>query len=239
MKPLIGIAGYNMFRVDHNHLSFDMDIVPKAISDLLKDANAVPMILPLSSPDIAKDYIDKIDALILAGGSDVDPLLYDEEPKEKIGPTNPKRDAFEIALIREAWRQKKPILGICRGLQLLNVYFGGSLFQDLSYNPNVTVQHVQETPWKFPTHSITLEPGSFLGNILGPTQKINSYHHQAIKDLADVFKPIAWSADGIIEGIESVDASQKVIGIQWHPELLVEMITEHGLIFEEFVNLIE
>lgn len=239
MKPLIGIAGYNMFRVDHNHLSFDMDIVPKAISDLLKDAGAVPMILPLSSTDFAKDYIDKIDALVLAGGSDVDPLLYDEEPQEKLGETNPKRDAFEIALIREAWQQKKPILGICRGLQLLNVYFGGSLYQDLSYHSNVTVQHVQETPWKFPTHSITLKPESFLGNILGSTQKINSYHHQAIKDLADVFKPIAWSADGVIEGIESVDAEQKVIGIQWHPELLAEINTEHGLIFEEFVNLIE
>ena len=239
MKPIVGIAGYYLTEGENHLLHFDINTAPKPVTDAFKEAKTVPFILPLSEPSEAESYIKRVDALVLTGGADVNPLLYEEEPIPKIGIIEPVRDSFELALIEEAWKQKKPIFAICRGLQLLNVAFGGTLYQDLSQYDHLAVNHIQPTPWENPTHSIELDPTSWLGESLGTTQKINSYHHQAVKELADEFKSVAWSKDGLIEGFESVDPSQKVIAVQWHPELLTSTVPESKNVFSTFVELIK
>lgn len=239
MKPIVGIAGYYLTEEENHLLNFDINTAPKPVTDAFKDAGTVPFILPLSEPEDAKSYIKRIDALILTGGADVNPLLYNEEPAPKIGTIEPIRDAFELALIKEAWAQKKPIFGICRGLQLLNIAFGGTLYQDLAYYDQLEINHIQNTPWSAPTHTIDIQENSWLGEAVGTEQTINSYHHQAIKDLAKEFKAVAWSKDGLIEAIESTDPKQKVIAVQWHPEILTDVVLESKEIFNTFVSLIK
>lgn len=239
MKPIVGISGYHLKRGENHLLHFHINTSPKPVTDAFKKAGTIPFILPLSDPNEAKAYIDRIDALVLTGGADVNPMLYGEEPVAEIGKIDPERDAFELALIKEAWAQKKPIFGICRGLQLLNIAFKGSLYQDLSYYEDLEVNHIQETPWEYPTHSIKLDEDSWLGEALGTEQVINSYHHQAVKELADVFRPVAWSKDGLIEAFESIEPEQKVIAFQWHPEILVDVVPESQDIFNAFVDLVK
>lgn len=239
MKPVVGVAGYVLTKESNNLLYFDLNVAPKEITDSLKEAGAFPIVIPLSEPDDAKAYIDQVDALVLAGGHDVDPLLYLEEPLPKVGNSDPIRDAFELALIEEAWNQKKPIFGICRGLQLLNVASGGSLYQDLSYYDQLEVNHVQKTTWDHATHSILIEKDSWLGEAIGTEHVVNSYHHQAIKIIGDAFRPVAWSRDGLIEAIESIDKSQKTMAVQWHPEVLIQTVPESLNIFKKFVDLID
>src|SRR5699024_4345094 len=166
MKPVVGVSGYVMTKVSNNLLNFDMNIVPKELTDVLKEAGAVPFVLPLSKAEAAKEYIDHVDALVLAGGEDVDPLLFYEEPHPKIGEIEPERDELELALIEEACKQKKPIFGICRGLQLLNIASNGTLYQDISTYEKLEVNHIQKTPWKYATHSILIEESSWLGEAL-------------------------------------------------------------------------
>ena len=239
MKPIIGIAGYLLTRIDNHLLNFEVNQSPRSITNSIERAGGLPVILPLSNPIKVEQYVDMIDALVLTGGSDVDPLLYHEEPSLKIGKIDPDRDAFEIALIEEAWRQKKPIFAICRGLQLLNVAFGGSLYQDLSDYPNLEVNHIQPTYWDYPTHSIIVEEGSWISRSLGAKALINSYHHQAIKGLADEFEAVAWSEDKIIEAIESKDKEQKVMAIQWHPEVLAEKYPDSQQVLTTFIDLVK
>lgn len=238
MKPIIGVAGYYMTKIDNHLLDFEINQAPKSLTTALQNAGALPVIIPLSDPEEAKNYVDKVDAIVLAGGADVDPLLYGEEPSLKIGKIEPRRDVFEMALVKEAWAQKKAILGTCRGLQLLNIVFGGTLYQDLSYYDGLEINHIQPTYWDFPTHSIEIDAQSLIGKSLGTAAVINSYHHQAVKDLADVFKPVAWSKDRIIEAFESIDPEQKTIAVQWHPETLIENNPESQNIFEAFVHLL-
>src|SRR5699024_1660617 len=239
MKPVVGVSGYVMTKVSNNLLNFDMNVVPKELKDSLKEVRALPFILPLSKAEAAKEYIDQVDALVLAGGEDVDPLLFYEEPHPKIGEIEPERDEFELALIEEAWKQKKPIFGICRGLQLLNIASNGTLYQDISSYEKLEVNHIQKAPWKYATHSILIEENSWLGQAIGTEQVVNSYHHQAIKDIGDAFRPVAWSKDGLIEAIESIDTSQKVMAVQWHPEVLVKTVPEIINVFKKFVDLID
>ncbi len=239
MKPIVGVAGYVLKKDSKNNPYFNLNVVPKEITSALKITGALPLVIPLSEPNAAKDYIDSVDALVLAGGDDIDPLLFYEEPQPLIGEIEPERDAFELALIAEAWNQKKPILGICRGLQLLNVAAEGTLYQDLSYYADLEVNHRQKTPWEYATHTISIEKDSWLGEALGENQVINSFHHQAIKQVGDVFKAVAWSKDGVVEAIESADRSQKVIGVQWHPEILVQTVPESIRVFEKFIDLID
>ncbi len=238
MKPIVGVAGYVMQKDSVKSPYFTLNTVPKEITDALNKVGALPVVIPLSSEADAKEYINQVDALVLAGGDDVDSLLYYEEPQPLIGEIEPERDAFELALIEEAWAQKKPILGICRGLQLLNVASDGTLYQDLSYYVDLEVNHRQKTPWRYATHTVMIEKDSWMGEALGTEQAINSFHHQAIRKLGEDFKAVAWSKDGIIEAIESVDPTQKIMAVQWHPEILVETVPEMIRVFEKFVELI-
>lgn len=216
----IGIAGNERKAInpeDQNEYTFSY--TPKEFVEGVTNAGGLPIILPLGKPEQAKAYIELIDVLLLAGGQDVDPSLYNQEPHEKLGELFKERDAFELALIKEAVRQKKPIAGVCRGMQLLNIAFGGTMIQDLSLEPTLTLAHVQSpVPLSETTHDITIESNSYLAEFLPKTVAVNSYHHQAISQIAPDFKVTARATDGAVEAIEGVIEDSCILGVQWHPE---------------------
>ena len=157
--------------------------------------------------------------MILSGGHDVDPRFYGEEPLQKIGATWPERDHFDMLLLKLAEENGIPVLGICRGAQIINVAHGGTLYQDLSYRKELTLKHMQGHTPALPTHSMEVEADSKLAEILGKTEfRVNSFHHQLIKDVAPDLKAVATAPDGVVEGIENKKGN--VIAVQWHPEML-------------------
>lgn len=144
MKPIIGIAGNQLIRATDTFQGNQVSYTPQGFVDAVLDAQGLPLILPVMSPDSASQLIGQIDKLILAGGQDVSPQLYMEDPHPKLTETNIQRDQFEQALILEALKQRKPIFAVCRGLQLLNVVLEGTLYQDLSLYPKWSVKHEQQ-----------------------------------------------------------------------------------------------
>jgi len=199
-------------------------------------AGCTPLIIPLPDIELKGSYdvlaervVNSLDGLLLSGGCDIDARLYGEENFPFNGSFVEERDLFEIESCRSAARQKKPILGICRGEQVLNVAMGGTLFQDIgSQNAGRTMlMHVQKAPTYSCSHDVKLEPDSQIRRIVldesgASSIEVNSFHHQAVKAVAPcLFKASAFASDGIIEAIEPAgdDASHRfTIGVQWHPE---------------------
>ncbi|MBE9388306.1 gamma-glutamyl-gamma-aminobutyrate hydrolase family protein [Vagococcus salmoninarum] len=236
-NPIIGIAGNELAAGSTEFYGNAVSYTPLGFVTAIEAVGGVPVILPMTNPELAKTYIASIDKLVLAGGHDVDPQFYGEDPHPKLQGTNPKRDLFEISLIKEALAQKKPIFGICRGMQLLNVTLGGTLYQDLSLYTDWAVRHLQDPTLPiFPTHKISIEPASHLEKILGSDYFVNSYHHQAVKRVASSLKITALSSDQLVEGLEWIDDSQKVLAIQWHPEMAYEHHLSEKALFDYFVN---
>lgn len=237
--PLIGIAGNH--RQDNTEEDrYILSYAPNGFVRGLEKAKAIPVIIPISNPEFAKEFISRVDGLLLTGGQDISPLLYGEEPHLKLGRTYPARDAFEIELIKEAYRQHKPIFAVCRGLQILNVALGGTLYQDIETQyEEITVMHAQKTMPSQPTHTVQIASGSELSKVLGTGTPVNSYHHQAVKQLAPDFIPVAWSPDGLIEAFESKSSDQSVLAVQWHPELLIEGSNVMQGLFDNFVERVQ
>lgn len=237
MKPIIGIPGNILTQQSPDFNGLPITYTPQGFVEGIMTAYGLPSVIPLGNPKDAKEYVSRIDGLLLAGGQDVSPLLYGEEPIPALGTTSPVRDTFEIALINEAIRQKKPILAVCRGMQILNVAFGGSLYQDLasSYS-DLSVQHIQQTMYDNGAHTVSIDPDSRLAKIYGTTYVVNSYHHQAIKELADPFEAVAWSKDRLIEGFEAKDSEVSIVAVQWHPELMIKTDEKMQQLFTEFVS---
>ena len=179
-------------------------------------AGGAPSILPpVATPELAAALLDGLDALVLSGGADIAPRHYRTPPHPKLGPVEAERDAAELALFAEAARRELPVLAICRGLQLVNVALGGTLWQDL---PSEVGAHPQSGPRTERIHAIEAAAGSRLAEALGTTAcAVNSFHHQAIRELAPGLRATAHAADGIIEGIEG-HGDQWLLGVQWHPE---------------------
>ncbi|MEJ6950707.1 gamma-glutamyl-gamma-aminobutyrate hydrolase family protein [Natronospora cellulosivora (SeqCode)] len=199
-------------------------------------AGGVPVILAVTlNNEIIKEYISMIDGLILSGGGDIDPLIYSEEPIKEMGSISPKRDYFEIELVKQADNAGLSILGICKGCQLINIAMGGSVYQDI-YQQNITeIKHIQEAPSWYPTHHINIIEGTYLHKIIKKRRShVNSIHHQSIKKLASNFKIAARADDGVIEAIEK-NADKFVMGLQWHPETMLDS-SDSILIFKEFIS---
>lgn len=235
MNPIIGITGNEMtVNRPKDVAGFHINYSPRHFTQVVERAGGIPVIIPMTDLVSSEDYIQMIDGLILAGGQDISPHLYGEEPRAVMGQTSPHRDRNEIALIEAAIKFKKPILAICRGMQLINIYFGGSLYQDLSENPDITIQHVQKSQPHVVTHSIETKEDSTLYHIFGKKTQINSYHHQVIRKLGDHLIPTAHSSDGVIEAFESPE--NNIVAVQWHPELLYE---DHSDSLNLFKDLIE
>ena len=212
-KPVIGISsGWGEGSSTQAPLTYVESVIR---------AGGVPMVIPLTQdPDLLAAMLDRVDAVIMTGGEDIDPLKwYGEQPVNEMGSIVPQRDSFDIALIRMAVGRNMPLLGICRGHQLLNVAFGGTLYQDIpSQVKGSTVKHNQKAPRYYGTHTINIEKGSLLYQQIGLEQvAVNSFHHQAVKDVAPGFKATAHSVDGVIEAIEK-EGSNRIYSVQFHPE---------------------
>ena len=187
----------------------------------LARAGLVPVLIPpVLEPDRAAAALDAVDGLVLSGGEDVHPSRYGAAPHPKLAATDPARDAVELALIQAARARRMPILAICRGIQILNVALGGTLYQDLATERPSNIPH-QDLKAR---HALRVEADSLLHRVLGtvPTS-VNSRHHQAIRDLAPGLRATAWAEDDVIEGAEVANgAGPWILGVQWHPEDDVE-----------------
>ncbi len=209
-RPIVGITAN--FEDDTCKLS-------EAYYKAVVAAGGVPLIIPpVAEKETLLDTLEQIDALILSGGGDINPLYTGEEPSPKLHGINQKRDLPELMIAQLAYNRQMPILGICRGIQTLAVALGGRVWQDI--NERTTVKHSQEAARYERTHSIKVEEDSILYKLYGQERMyINSFHHQAVRDTGDKFRSVAKSADNFIEAMESSEF-KPIIGVQWHPECL-------------------
>jgi putative glutamine amidotransferase len=207
----------------------------------VETAGGLPLVLapgtPEDAPAMAAAYLDRVQALVLSGGADVDPKLYGEARHPTVKRVFPERDAFELALCREALRRDMPTLAICRGHQLLNIATGGTLFQDIASQVEAAVVHDPDQERWERCHDVDLLPGTRLRDILGQERvAVNSFHHQAVKELG---KGLVLSArgsdDGVIEGMEMPDR-KFMIGVQWHPESFWDKQPGFQPLFRALVN---
>ena len=176
------------------------------------------LVTPAHDDESIHRLIDLADGLVLTGGEDVDPACYGQEPDPELGAVNRARDRMEMVVLERAMERGIPVLAICRGVQLLNVALGGTLFQDLPSQRAEGIIHEQDAPINERWHAARVAEGSQLARIFGATDLfINSFHHQGINVLADRLTPTVWAEDGLIEGVEGRDHPW-MIGVQWHPE---------------------
>ncbi|HEM5205275.1 TPA: gamma-glutamyl-gamma-aminobutyrate hydrolase family protein [Streptococcus suis] len=226
-KVIIGISGNEQEFPTKSGRTYVT--VASELADSVRQAGGVPMVIPMGTPDLAKDYINMIDKLILSGGQHVDPSLYGQERLIDSDDYLLERDAFELALIEEALRQGKPIFAVCRGMQLLNVALGGSLEQEVA-------DHWQEGI-EGTSHRLQVKPKSRVSQLFSQGSSINSFHQQRIKELAPGLVATGLDPrDGTIEAYES-RGNQALFGIQWHPEFLYNDCKQHRDLFQYLVDI--
>lgn len=217
-RPRIAVTGVNRDWDGQPRAGVNANYVRAVIA-----AGGLPVIIvPDLSREEAVELFSDCDGLLLTGGEDVDPVRYGATPHPKLGTLDPRRDENELALVVEARARDLPILGICRGIQLCNVAYGGTLIQDLlSERPGV-IDHDPPSDRQERSHDIAVTPQTRLAEVLGDgPARANSFHHQAIDRLGEGLVVSAVAPDGIVEGIESCDPHEWVVAVQWHPEELV------------------
>ena len=197
-------------------------------------AGGLPVVSPPLEDDAVGPLLDNFDGVLLSGGPDIHPDAYAASPHAELGPTWPELDRFELAVAREAYGRGLPILAICRGAQALNVSRSGTLFQHVPESFGPAVHHRRQGYGPYRHHPVEVEPDSTLAAALGATRlEVNSYHHQAAAQLGRGLRAVAWSPDGVFEGIEA-PALDFAVGVQWHAEAMTEL-PEHARLFATFV----
>jgi putative glutamine amidotransferase len=236
--PVIGITTRSLSRIPGVHEGYPTGfVVGRAYVDALAAAGALAWPIPLTpeDPDLLAKLVDHIDGLLIPGGTDLDPARYGQEPHPHAELPDPVRDETEIALIKKAIEEGKPLLGICRGMQAINVAAGGTLHQhvggDLKHD-----YYDEGTPRGYLAHTVHMEGDSKVRRVLQADEHpVNSLHHQAVLDLGEGFKPTAYAPDGLIEAME-LGGHPFAVGVQWHPEELVRTDERMLEFFVEFVN---
>lgn len=194
----------------------------------IAENGGIPLVLPVvDNPDVIESCLDNVDALLLTGGGDIDPKYWGDHLTPLSNSPSVRRDTFDMCLTRLAVKRRMPVLGICRGMQALAIVSGGTIFQDIySQNPEKElICHSQGTPRCEVSHEVIIQNDSLLSRIMGCQRAdVNSFHHQAVSSVGSDCKVVAWSQDGIVEGIEF--ANLPIIAVQWHPE---ELFSEHNV----------
>lgn len=228
-KPLIGL-------VCGNHREYPTaNFVNRAYIEAILAAGGTPVLIPFQPKENLRQIVDLLAGIVVPGGVDVDPMRYGESPSPGCGKVDPDWDEQDLNVLGLALERDLPVLAICRGMQVLNVAYGGSLVQDIASEVDQAIKHRQEAPVWHATHTIRLEEGNLLADIWADAPlKVNSFHHQAVKTLGNGLRVAATAPDGIIEAVEAVDR-RFVLGVQWHPELMIEHCPGSRSLFTRFV----
>lgn len=237
MRPVVGVTSQPKQAISASG-NLDSHVIGHTYTDSVLRAGGLPVILPPIPNDDIPALVGHLDGVVFTGGGDMEPRRYGEEPHQEIRMTNSDRDEFELALVHEAKSRRLPVLAICRGLQVVNVAFGGTLIQDIPSAIGSTDHGVHGDAAYEAHQSITIAANSLIAKATGATElMVNSLHHQAVKDLAPGFHEVAWARDGVIEGIQHEDDEWPLLAVQWHPEFLGDNCDEasHRL-FEAFID---
>ncbi|MBV1945250.1 gamma-glutamyl-gamma-aminobutyrate hydrolase family protein [Streptomyces sp. BV129] len=210
-RPLIGVSTYLEAGARWGVWELEAALLPAAYPRLVSRSGGLSALLPPDDPAVAPEVVARLDGVVVAGGPDVDPARYGAERSPRCGPPAPERDAWELALIEAALAARVPLLGICRGMQLLNVALGGTLVQHLDGHA--------ETVGVYGAHPVRPVPGTLYAEIEPGDASVPTYHHQAVDRLAPGLIPSAHAADGTIEALELPPAEGWALGVQWHPEM--------------------
>ncbi|MFD1417836.1 gamma-glutamyl-gamma-aminobutyrate hydrolase family protein [Companilactobacillus keshanensis] len=234
MSKLIGITADVFLEATSVINQQQADFVPRPAVNAVINAGGVPVSLPYLPESKIDTLINKLDGIIFTGGPDVDPTFMNKEPIPELGTTNRYRDIFEISLIKKAFDKDIPILGICRGAQVINVALGGTVYQDLGvqYKGDL-LKHHQTAPGNQPTHHVDVIK-SALQKSVGTHPFVNSRHHQAIENAAPSLKVVATAPDGVIEAVENKDTS--VQAVQWHPENMWQEDEQQLQLFKDYID---
>lgn len=201
-------------------------------------AGGVPVLLPIvGNIDNVWEFVTKLDGILFTGGADIDPALYGEEPIFGLGTVDTLRDGYEYKLLTRVLDETSiPILGVCRGFQLINIALGGTLYQDIKTQRPESMNHsLGIYPKYYPAHMLTVDEGSWLHEIFGSEIGSNSLHHQAAKDLGTGLKPVMYASDGLIEGFE-LEGERFLAAVQWHPEMMLDVHEKYLGYFTKFVE---
>ena len=203
----------------------------------MEEAGGIPLIIPtLEKVGNIQELVHFFDGILLSGGGDPDPLLFGEEPIPGQGEIEPSRDYLELILAEQALNSGLPLLGICRGMQMINLAAGGSIYQDIGMRNRKNLKHMQEAPRWYPTHKVYITPHSRLASIFKKESlRVNSFHHQAVKRLGKGLLSCAYASDGVVEALESA-GENLVLGVQWHPETMWIRNTNMLEIFNIFIQ---
>ena len=202
-------------------------------------AGGVPVHISLiPDAEVVGEVVSRLDGVLLPGSaSDVDPLRYGREPHTKLGPVHPLKDETDLLVLKELEGRRLPLLAICFGMQVWNVFRGGSLIQDIISEVPKALKHEQGAPRERPSHRISVNPESLLGGLAGETSAVvNSHHHQALEKLGEGLQASAWSSDGLMEAVEDTRDGRWALGVQWHPELGWEADNLSRAIFSSFIE---
>lgn len=238
-RPVIGISG-NLTPIENDGVFTGnlRQYIHTDYTSSVEKAGGIPLLLPVSAdPDVIRAHAALCDAIILSGGADVDPVLYGEEGIQGQGYSMREIDTYDLRLLKEALRCKKPVLGICKGMQIINICFGGTLYQDIPSQRERCIKHTQNTERYNGTHRIRIRDDSLLAEILPDGTFVNSWHHQAVKAVPGQLTVTATASDGIVEALEYMEDGQFILGVQWHPEMMASCGNEEQLgIFRELVK---
>ena len=214
-KPVIGVTP--ALNEEETRISLNRNF-----PEVLLACGALPVILPMTDePAMIKEMIEACDGFVITGGGDIDPRCFGQQPRPCCGGVSPDRDAFELPLARMLHgRHDKPVLGICRGAQVMNVALGGTLLQDIATDFGAPVlAHRQKSLARYSSHGVAVRAGTLLRRIIGDSAEINSLHHQAAHEVPAPLVASAYAPDGVIEAVEST-THPFFLGLQWHPEIM-------------------
>lgn len=230
-RPFIGITMRHELETERFYLA-------RQYGEAVAAAGGVPVHIPLiPDPELIYAFVERLDGVLLPGSaSDVDPLRYGREPHARLGPVHPLKDETDLLVLKGVEERRLPLLAICFGMQVWNVYRGGSLFQDINSEVPKAHKHEQGAPRDRHSHTLKIRPESLLESLSGELGAlVNSHHHQALEQIGEGLQASAWSSDGLVEAVEDTRDGRWALGVQWHPEIAWERDRLSSNIFRAFL----